>query len=31
MTSILENVKLDLMNDIKVGYIMLFINMQKLI
>ena len=31
MTSILENVKLDLINDIKVGYIMLFINMQKLI
>ena len=31
MKSILENVKLDLINDIKVGYIMLFINMQKLI
>ena len=31
MTSILENVKLDLINDIKVGYIMQFINMQKLI
>ena len=31
MTSILENVKLDLINDIKVVYIMMLINMQKLI